>query len=47
MATKVLVVEDEVKIAQILVDFLTLDGFEVTTIHDGADAVFTDKKSTA
>lgn len=39
MATKVLVVEDEVKIAQILVDFLALDGFEVTTIHDGADAV--------
>ncbi|WP_394133148.1 response regulator [Shewanella maritima] len=35
----VLIVEDEQKIAQILVDFLSLDGFKTRVLHDGADAV--------
>ncbi|MDO6620683.1 MULTISPECIES: response regulator [unclassified Shewanella] len=36
---RVLIVEDEPKIAQVLVDFLTLEGFVTTVLHDGLDAV--------
>ncbi|WOT04105.1 response regulator [Shewanella youngdeokensis] len=39
----VLIVEDEPKIAQILVDFLSLDGFRTQVLHDGKDAVDTVK----
>ncbi len=39
MADSVLIVEDEQKIALLLRDFLRQDGFEVTMLHDGTDAV--------
>lgn len=40
MATgKVLVVEDEVKIAALLEDFLKVDGFNVQQVHDGAEVI--------
>lgn len=39
----VLIVEDEPKIAQILVDFLQLEGFQTSVLHDGAEAVKTIK----
>jgi two-component system response regulator BaeR len=35
----VLIVEDEPKIAQILVDFLHVDNFKTQVLHDGQDAV--------
>ena len=35
----VLIVEDEPKIAQILVDFLTLEGFSTKVLHDGKDVI--------
>ena len=35
----VLVVEDEPKIAQLLVDYLQRDGFQVTVLNEGTDAV--------
>ena len=35
---QVLVVEDEPKIAQILVDFLSLEGFLTHVVHDGDEA---------
>lgn len=35
----VLIIEDEPKIAQILVDFLAMDGFSASVINDGALAV--------
>ena len=35
----VLVVEDEPKIAQLLVDYLQRDGFEVTVLGEGTHAV--------
>lgn len=35
----VMIVEDEEKIAQILADYLKQDGFEVTTLHEGTQAV--------
>lgn len=35
----VLIVEDEVKIAQLLHDFLVADGFQVQMVHDGKDVV--------
>lgn len=38
---KVLVVEDEPKIAQLLVDYLQRDGFEVTVLAEGTNAVET------
>ncbi len=41
--TDIIVVEDEPKIAQLLVDYLTRDGFNVTVIHDGSSAVQTIK----
>ncbi|MCC4832451.1 response regulator [Shewanella sp. 1_MG-2023] len=41
---KVLIVEDEPKIAQILVDFLTLEGFDTQVLHDGLNAVETIKQ---
>lgn len=37
--TKIIVVEDEPKIAQILVDYLQRDGYEVSVIGDGLHAV--------
>lgn len=39
----VLIVEDEPKIAQILVDFLSKDGFKTKVLHDGINAVETIK----
>jgi len=36
---QILIVEDEKKIAQILVDYLERDGFLTTVIHDGAEAL--------
>lgn len=38
-AYTVLIVEDEPKIAQILVDFLTLEGFQTKVLHDGKDVI--------
>ncbi|MDP5189137.1 response regulator, partial [Rheinheimera baltica] len=35
----ILIVEDEPKIAQILVDFFQLEGFNTAVLHDGRDAV--------
>ena len=37
----IVVVEDEVKIAQVLQDYLQRDGFQVTLLHDGSHAVET------
>lgn len=37
--THIIIVEDEVKIAQILVDYLEQDGFQVTALHEGTHAV--------
>ncbi|WP_049721754.1 response regulator [Gilvimarinus polysaccharolyticus] len=37
----IIIVEDEPKIAQILVDFLSMDGFQTLVLHDGKDAVET------
>lgn len=37
----VLIIEDEPKIAQILVDFFTLSSFQTKVLHDGANAVET------
>ena len=34
-----MVVEDERPLAQLVGEYLTRDGFEVTTSHDGAEAV--------
>lgn len=36
---RILIVEDEPKIAQILVDFFRMDGFETSVLHDGLHAV--------
>lgn len=36
---KILVVDDEVDLVDILKDFLSLDGFEVLTAYDGAQAL--------
>lgn len=36
---EVLIVEDEEKIAQILIDYLARDGFKATALHEGTDAV--------
>ncbi|GIU53196.1 MULTISPECIES: response regulator [Shewanella] len=44
---KVLIVEDEPKIAQVLVDFLTLEGFDTLVQHDGQIAVETIKQGVA
>ncbi|WP_144208993.1 response regulator [Shewanella donghaensis] len=38
---RVLIVEDEPKIAQVLVDFLTLEGFSSQVLHDGLNALET------
>ena len=38
---RILVVEDEEKIAQLLKDYLSRDGFDVSLLHDGRDAVAT------
>jgi two-component system response regulator BaeR len=40
-AGHILVVEDEPKIAQLLVDYLERDDYRVSVLHDGADAVET------
>lgn len=37
----ILIVEDEPKIAQVLVDFFTLSNFQTKVLHDGANAVET------
>lgn len=37
--TAVLLVDDDVELAEMLGDYLAQDGFEVTTLHDGASAV--------
>ena len=38
---QIVIVEDEEKIAQILVDYLQRDGFVTTVVNDGSDAVAT------
>ena len=42
---KIIIVEDEDKIAQILVDYLAKDGFETIVLNDGTNAVETIKAS--
>jgi len=42
-AVEIIVVEDEPKIAQLLVDYLERDGYRVTVLDDGSDAVETIK----
>jgi len=42
---KIIIVEDEAKIAQILVDYLKKDGFKTIVLHDGSNAVETIKDS--
>ncbi|WOJ97041.1 response regulator [Congregibacter brevis] len=42
-AGKILIVEDEPKIAQLLVDYLERDDFTVSVLHEGTDAVETVK----
>ncbi|GAB2676970.1 response regulator [Aliiglaciecola sp. 3_MG-2023] len=42
----VLIVEDEPKIAQILVEFLQLEHFQVTVLHDGKNVIEFVKKNT-
>lgn len=37
--TAVLLVDDDVELAEMLSDYLAQDGFQVTTLHDGASAV--------
>lgn len=37
--TPVLLVDDDVELAEMLSDYLAQDGFQVTTLHDGASAV--------
>lgn len=39
MQAPILIVEDEPKIAQILVDFLALDGFDCEVMHEGSGVV--------
>lgn len=39
VARPVLVVEDDAKIARLLVDYLRADGFEADSVHDGARAL--------
>ena len=46
MNKTILLVEDEAKIAQILVDYLQNDGFEVNVLHSGKTAVETVRQST-
>lgn len=41
----VMIVEDEPKIAQILVDFLHTEGFQTSVLHDGLEAVETIKNN--
>lgn len=36
---RILIIEDEPKIAQILVDFFQMDGFDTSVLHDGLHAV--------
>ncbi|GGI79917.1 response regulator [Shewanella gelidii] len=38
-ATRILVIEDEPKIAQLIVDYLKLDGFEAEIVPEGTNAV--------
>ena len=45
MSQRILIVEDEVKIAQILVDYLQNDGYETDVLHSGGNAVETVRKS--
>lgn len=42
---KIIIVEDEEKIAQILVDYLAKEGFTTTVLNDGSDAVETIRAS--
>ena len=39
MADKILIVEDEPKLAQLLVDYLSQSGFETKVIDDGQQAL--------
>ena len=45
-AGRILIVEDEPKIAQLLVDYLERDDFAVSVLHEGTDAVETVQSST-
>ena len=42
---KIIIVEDEDKIAQILVDYLAKEGFKTIVLNDGSNAVETIKAS--
>lgn len=44
-AEKILVVEDEIKIAQLLDDYLTRSGYDVSCLHEGTTVVDNVKKS--
>lgn len=44
-AEKILVVEDEIKIAQLLDDYLTRSGYDVSCLHEGTTVVDSVKKS--
>lgn len=39
MNTRILLIDDDRELCSLLIDFLTLEGFAVTAIHNGADAV--------
>lgn len=43
-AQEILIIEDEAKIAQILVDFLQAEGFKTHVLHDGLHAIDTVKR---
>ncbi|MEX2516742.1 MAG: response regulator [Gammaproteobacteria bacterium] len=45
-AEKILVVEDEIKIAQLLDDYLTRSGYDVSCLHDGTAVVGSVREST-
>lgn len=44
-AERILVVEDEIKIAQLLDDYLSLSGYDVSCLHEGTAVVDSVKKS--
>jgi DNA-binding response OmpR family regulator len=39
MNSKILIVDDDVELCQLLTDFLQLEGFEVSSVHNGDEAV--------
>jgi DNA-binding response OmpR family regulator len=39
MTARILIVDDDTELCELLIDFLQLEGFDATAIHDGAEAV--------